>query len=178
MLFFTQPKSLKGSKTFFWVKISFNSFIIINQSQMHHSEKVTKQLTVRGGGGNPYGHPDRKIYLFVIDDFPYNHHEHYCPFFLHMVLSFLFCWPNDQRCNMTQVLRIISLKKEAMSVSSTNLYFQETKKTQGYWICVYSQTMDFNITIVIFFVIIIVFSSGKLKNLSLKLWTEFPKHNI
>ena len=30
---------------------------------MHPSEKVTKQLTVRGGGGgvNPYGQLDRKI---------------------------------------------------------------------------------------------------------------------
>ena len=75
MLIFTQPKSLKGSnkgsKTFFWVKIDFNSCIIINQSQMHPSEKVTKQLTVRGGGANPYGQPDRKISAFFFDDFPY-----------------------------------------------------------------------------------------------------------
>ena len=36
---------------------------------MHPSEKVTKQLTVRGGV-NPYGQPDRKISVFF-DDFPY-----------------------------------------------------------------------------------------------------------
>ena len=40
---------------------------------MQPSEKVTKQLTVRGGGGgvNPYGQPDRKISVFFFDDFPY-----------------------------------------------------------------------------------------------------------
>ena len=36
---------------------------------MHPSEKVTKQLTVRGGV-NPYGQPDRKISGFFFDDFP------------------------------------------------------------------------------------------------------------
>ena len=40
----------------------YTLIIIINQSQMHPSEKITKQLTVRGGRGvNPYGQPDRKI---------------------------------------------------------------------------------------------------------------------
>ena len=28
---------------------------------MHTSEKNTNELTVRGGGVNPYGQPDRKI---------------------------------------------------------------------------------------------------------------------
>ena len=31
---------------------------------MYPPEKNTKQLTVRGGGGNPYGQPDRKISVF------------------------------------------------------------------------------------------------------------------
>ena len=35
---------------------------------MHPSEIITKQLT---GGVSPYGQPDRKISVFVIDDFPY-----------------------------------------------------------------------------------------------------------
>ena len=48
MLIFTQPRGrTKGQKTFFWVKIRFNSCIIINQSQMRPSEKITKQLTVK-----------------------------------------------------------------------------------------------------------------------------------
>ena len=33
---------------------------------MYTSEKNTKQLTVRGGGGNPYGQPDRKISVFFL----------------------------------------------------------------------------------------------------------------
>ena len=35
---------------------------------MHPSEKVTKQLTVRGRGEgvNPYGQPDRKISAFFL----------------------------------------------------------------------------------------------------------------
>ena len=38
---------------------------------MRPSEKITKQLTVRGVGGvNPYGQPDRKISGFFFDDFP------------------------------------------------------------------------------------------------------------
>ena len=37
---------------------------------MYTSEKNTKQLTVRGGGVNPYGQPDRKISVFFFDDFP------------------------------------------------------------------------------------------------------------
>ena len=50
---------------------------------MHPSEKITKQLTVRGGGGgvNPYGQPDRRISVFFIDDFPkytqYNKYSQY-----------------------------------------------------------------------------------------------------
>ena len=47
---FTQPKGqTKGQKTFFLVKICFSLCTIINKSQMHPSEKITKQLTVRGG---------------------------------------------------------------------------------------------------------------------------------
>ena len=39
---------------------------------MYPSEKNTNHLTVRGGGGggNPYGQPDRKISAFFFDDFP------------------------------------------------------------------------------------------------------------
>ena len=61
-------ESNKGSKNLFFVKICFSSCIIINQSQMHKSEKITKQLTVRSGGGgvNPYGQPDRKISVFFL----------------------------------------------------------------------------------------------------------------
>ena len=44
----------KGQKLFLF-KIHFNSCIIINQSQMRPSEKITKQLTVRGGGVPPPG---------------------------------------------------------------------------------------------------------------------------
>ena len=36
-------------------------------------KKNTNHLTVRGGGGgNPYGHPDRKISVFFFDGFPYS----------------------------------------------------------------------------------------------------------
>ena len=71
MLIFTQPKGhTKGQKTFFFVKICYKSCIIKNRSQMYTSEKNTKQLTVRGGGGNPYGQPDRKISGFFFDGFP------------------------------------------------------------------------------------------------------------
>ena len=38
---------------------------------MRPSEKITKQLTVRGGI-NPYGQPDRKISVYFFDDFPYS----------------------------------------------------------------------------------------------------------
>ena len=56
MLIFTQPKS---QNTCFFVKICFNLNIIINQSQMHPSEKTTKHPNVRGVGVNPYNQPFR-----------------------------------------------------------------------------------------------------------------------
>ena len=33
---------------------------------MYTSEKNTNELTVRGGGSNPYGQPDRKISIFFL----------------------------------------------------------------------------------------------------------------
>ena len=53
-------------KKHFFVKICFKSCIIKNRSQMYTSEKNTNELTVRGGGVNPYGQPDRKISVFFL----------------------------------------------------------------------------------------------------------------
>ena len=36
------------------------------KSNVHLRKKNTKQLTVRGGGVNPYGQPDRKISVFFL----------------------------------------------------------------------------------------------------------------
>ena len=62
-------------KKLFLGQKNFNSCIIIIQSQIHPSEKITKQLTVRGGGSTLTVSLTIKYHFFY--DFPYRYHEIY-----------------------------------------------------------------------------------------------------
>ena len=72
MLIFTQPSGVKGGrKKVFFVKICFNSCIIINRCQMYPSEKNHKTPDRKGGGGvNPYSMTVKSMF-FCIADFHY-----------------------------------------------------------------------------------------------------------
>ena len=77
---------------------------------MYTSEKNTKQLTVRGGGVNPYGQPDRKISVFFYD-FPKHYSESFIKFYE------IKNWQQRPQCILTCHLRFSSTNLARMLVS-------------------------------------------------------------
>ena len=87
---------------------------------MHPSEKVTKQLTVRGGGAgaNPYGQPDRKISAFFLTT-SLMHSTHILEYFALCISKFItqFASANWHTCHY--ILFMQSIEKAAAEFVST-----------------------------------------------------------